>query len=76
MREKELERKEVMLDREIELLADRMEKFEAEVRKRFDDLDLEIKALQLYAEWAHPNTSKTLHDIRSRLFHPGAASAA
>lgn len=76
MKEKELERKEVLLDREIELLTERVEKFEAEVRKRLNILELEIKALQLYEEWAHPNTNKMFHDIRSRLFHPGAASAA
>lgn len=68
MKQKELERKEVLLEREIALLAERLEKIESEVRDRLHAQDLKIRALELYVGAVHPNTSGMFHDIESRVF--------
>lgn len=68
MKEKRPERKESLTEREITWLAERLENSEKAFCGRLNDLELRMKALELYVATVVPNTSGTTHDIQSRIF--------
>lgn len=67
MMKRELERKEVLLDRELALLSEREDKFETETCERLRKLELRMKALELYVANVLPNTSGTPHNFYSQI---------
>ncbi len=68
MKEKELKRKEALLERELVLLSEKTVKSENEFCGRLNDLEFRMKALELYVAAVLPNTSGTTHDIQSKIF--------
>lgn len=68
MKPKELEQKESMLDREIQLLEERLEKLELETRSEFDKFRLELTALQRFLENHDPNFKRQFKQVREEVF--------
>lgn len=68
MKKEDLERKEILHDRELEDMEDRLEKFELEVRGQLDELRLELKAFRLFLECLDPKLKKTFAEIREKVF--------
>lgn len=68
MKPKELEQKESLLDREIQFLEERIEKFELETRGEIDRLRLEFKAIEWFLETQTPDFKKQFQKIREEVF--------